>query len=58
MEELKNSLEVQNKNLLKELKNSKENETDLNKKYENLKKKYDNDFKNLQATTDNEKLLN
>jgi hypothetical protein len=43
MEEFKNSLEIQNKNLNKELKVAKDQETDMNKKYGSLKNKFDND---------------
>lgn len=41
MEDLKNNLEVQNKQLVKDLKSSKDHEAELNKKYDALKKKYD-----------------
>lgn len=58
MEELKNSLEVQNKQLNKELKHDKEQESELNKKYEALKKKYDSESVNLQSQRENEKIVN
>jgi len=39
------------------LKSLKDQETDTNKKYEALKKKYDNDLKNIETVRDNEKAL-
>ena len=46
MEELKTSLDIQNKNLKQELKNAKDNDSEMAKKYEALKKKFDSESVN------------
>jgi uncharacterized protein YfkK (UPF0435 family) len=58
MEEFKSNLEVQNKQLAKDLKVTKEHEVDLIKKYEALKKKYELESDQLKANNENSKQLN
>ena len=58
MEELKNTLETQNKQLKHELKLSKDQETEMNRKYEALKKRSENESQNLNTQRENEKLIN
>ena len=45
-------------NLKKGLGKSRDNELDLNKKYESLKKKYDQESELLKSSSDHEKQLN
>jgi len=58
MEDFKSNLEVQNKQLVKDLKATKDHESDLNKKYESLKKKHEADCLNFQNSKENDKVLN
>jgi uncharacterized protein involved in exopolysaccharide biosynthesis len=58
MEEQKNSFGDVMANVKKELTKSKDNEIDLNKKYESLKKKYDQESVLIKSSSDNEKQLN
>jgi len=57
MEDLKTNLEVANKQLTKDLKTTKDNEADLNKKYEALQKKYDAESKSLMSNQESNKML-
>jgi chromosome segregation and condensation protein ScpB len=57
MEELKNNQGTQLENLQKDLQRTKDSESDINKKLEQLKKKYDQESQNFKNTQENDKLL-
>lgn len=57
MEELKNNQGTQLENLQKDLQKTKDSESDINKKLEQLKKKYDQESQNFKNTQENDKLL-
>ena len=57
MEDFKNNLEVQNKQLQKDLKTTKEHESDVNRKYESLQKKYENESELTKSNNESAKQL-
>jgi len=58
IEEQKNGFGDVMTNLKKELTKSRDTELDLNKKYESLKKKYDQESELIKSSSDHEKQLN
>lgn len=57
MEELKNNQGTQLENLQKDLQKTKDSESDINKKLEQLQKKYDQESQSFKNTQENDKLL-